>query len=379
MNNEQKVLLKLISQSQFGLTATISFTDVNMDYLYEEAVQQSVLGLIAPEIPFELSSAKWTEATYRSKASYILYCNAQDELKEVLDAVDIPFIILKGNAAAINYKDPSRRTMGDIDFLVPPNYYDSAKKLLLKSGFIWDHKTTRHDSFKKNNYVYELHSQFSQDVDIEEYIISSLNNQVSKTIDGFSFCMLPRLANGLVLLDHFRQHLRASIGLRHAIDWMMFVYCNLDDDFWFSTFQSVVIDKKLELLAIHLTRMCQLYLGLPDTITWCKSADENICNKLISVLLESGNFGHKNARGANIESVSTSIKRKGFFTWLQFAGESNWKTYHMHHWLRPFCWFYQICRYVKQGIDTGRNINELKGDYKRSNARFELLRKLDIS
>lgn len=51
MDKEQTVLLSLVKQSQFGHSDTISFDDVDLDLLYEEALQQSVLGLIASVIP----------------------------------------------------------------------------------------------------------------------------------------------------------------------------------------------------------------------------------------------------------------------------------------------------------------------------------------
>ena len=44
-----------------------------------------------------------------------------------------------------------------------------------------------------------------------------------------SFPVLPWQQNGLELIWHFRVHLYNGIGLRHAIDWMLFVHNCLDD------------------------------------------------------------------------------------------------------------------------------------------------------
>ena len=378
MNKEQSVLLDLIKQSQFGPSEVIGFADVDMDALYKEASQQSVLGLVAPEIPEAYSNSKWYETKYRSKASYIRYCNAQDELKKVLVEAGIPFVILKGNASAISYKDPSCRTMGDIDFLVRVDFFEKAQEALKNSGYILDHVTERHTSYKKDKLTFELHNRFSHDIDLEDYFLDGLNNYVDVSVDGHEFPMLPTLANGFVLLDHFREHLKSSVGLRHVIDWMMYAYRYLNDDFWNNEFKFVADNKGLDVLAITLTRMCQIYLGLPDNITWCSGADIKTCEQLMSVVLSSGNFGQKNEQGKNVESVSTSIKSRGLLPWLQFAGEHNWKAFHKHHWLKPFCWFYQICRYIKQGFKSGRNKNQLKNDLMRSNMRYDLLRKLNI-
>ena len=66
---------------------------------------------------------------------------------------------------------------------------------------------------------------------------------------------------------------------------------------------------------------------------------------------------------------------QGLFRYLQRAGEYNWKAYHRHHGLRPFCWLYQIFRYIRQGM--GR-IRYVRADLARGNDRYELLKKLGI-
>ena len=383
MKNEETVLLALIKKSQFGLSSVIDFDNVDMEILYNEASIQSVLGLVAPEIPPQYMDNKWQEVIFRSKASYIRYCHAEDELKKVLDNASIPFVVLKGNAAAVGYKDPSRRTMGDIDFLVPQDLYGYASTVLINNGYQVNHESelyTRHIGLIKDGISFELHHHFSHDEnDIEKYLINGFNRIEVESVDGHEFPMLPKLANGLVLLDHLRNHLKSAIGLRQVIDWMMYVYHNLDDEFWNSEFRVIAEEKGMDKLAITTARMCQIYLGLPENITWCKSADEKTCEQLMECLLVSGNFGRKNGKGNSVETVSTSIKREGLFKWLQFAGEHNWKAYHKHHWLKSFCWFYQIFRYAKQGFKTGRNKRQLKSDLDRSKERFELLKKLNIS
>lgn len=380
MNKEDQVLLRLINKSQFGSSEPIDYSNVDMDALYNEALNQSVLGLIAPEIPSEYASGKWMEAIYRQKSSYIRYCHAQDELKNVLDNAHIPFVILKGNASAVSYSDPACRTMGDIDFLVPQDQYDQAKIVLSSAGYIENHDNGRHAGYSKDKQLFEVHRHFShfEEINIEDYVIEGLANSIICSIDGHEFPMLSKLANGLVLLDHFRRHLQSAVGLRQVIDWMMYVYRNLDDEFWNNEFGPVAKAKGMDTLAIVTTRICQIYLGLPETITWCMSADTETCERLINLILDTGNFGRKNGRGTSIEAVTTSIKKNGLFRRLQKAGEFNWKAYHKNHWLKPFCWIYQGFRYAKQGIKTGRNREQLKNDLKRSKERVEVLKRIGI-
>lgn len=380
MKLEEQVLLSLIKKSQFGIEDAIDWDGVDIDALFKEVSMQSVLCLVASSIPPERVNPKWIEAQYRQKSSYIRYCHAQDELKKVLDDTGVPFVILKGNASAISYKDPSLRMMGDIDFLVPQDLYTKTKNILAVAGYVEGEDNGRHCHFRKDGTEFEIHHHFSHfdEIDIESYVIDGLNSREIVSIEGHDFPVLPKLANGLVLLDHFRRHLESAVGLRHVIDWMMYVYRNLDDEFWFSQFKPVVEEKGMDKLAVTITRMCQIYLGLPETITWCKDADPETCGSLIDLIFISGNFGCKNGQGHSVEKVSTNIKREGLFHWLQYAGEHNWEAYHKHHCLKPLCWIYQIFRYAKQGIKSGRNNKQLKSDLDRSKERYELLKKLGI-
>lgn len=379
MNKTQLLLLDLINYSQFGSSDNLFFEGVNSDDLYNEASYQCILGLVVPELPDELLNKRFKQVLFIQKAAYIRYCHAEDELVCLLNSFKIPFVIIKGNASALYYKCPSYRAMGDIDFYVSPDDFDRTKELLFQNGYIEEKDTERHISLIKDNVQFELHRHYSyRDIDIESYILDGLASYKIVKIDSHEFPMLPKLANGLVLLDHVRNHLKNDLGLRQVIDWMMYVYRELDDEFWTNVFQPIVKDKGMETLAIITTRMCQIYLGLPNTISWCKTADEKVCDQFIECVLSSGNFGSKNGQGREVEIAGTNLRKKGLFRWLQYAGEYNWKAYHKHHWLKPFCWFYQIFRYLKQGINTGRNKKQLKADLYRSKERYELLKKLGI-
>lgn len=382
MNELDELLLKIIIKSQFGTSDFISFDGIDINELYTEAFNQAVQGLIVYEIPDDYLDEKLRNEQFRQKYKFISYCYAEDELKKILDKNSIPFVILKGNASAINYSNPSRRTMGDIDLLVPLAKFEETRDILSKNGYILLRESvayTRHISFYKDGFSFELHRFYSHDdVDIEQYISDGLNNRIIASVDGYEFPMLPILSNGLVLLDHMRHHLKTSLGLRQVIDWMMYVYRNIDDHYWNNEFSVVAKEKGLDTLAITATRMCQIYLGLPDSFTWCKGADEKVCEHLINELLVSGNFGCKDKQITSFITVKNNIKNKGMFRWFQIAGEHNWKAYNRHHWLKPFCWIYQIFRYAKQGINTGRNRKNLKADLDRSKERYELLKKLGI-
>ena len=384
MNDSQKVLLELIKKSQFGRSDEFLKSDnIDWDAVYDEAIHQTVIGIVVHEIPENIynSDNKWIDLKNQLRASAIRYCSAESELVNLLDKSKVPFVILKGTSAAIYYKHPMRRVMGDIDFLVPEGCFDKTLGILTNNGYMIDpeHQTIRNIGLIKNRITFELHKRFShEDIDIENYLISGIANKEIVKFGSIEFPVLPKLPNGLVLLDHMRNHLQSGLGLRQVVDWMMYVNAELSDEFWFKEFSSVVDSLGLTRFAIVVTRMCQLFLGLSNNITWCKNADDDVCKKLLDLIFKSGNFGCKTGKGMSVELVRSQIREHGLFRWLQLAGEHNWKAYNRHAWLKPFCWIYQLFRYVGQGVMSGRSYGELSDDLDRSKNRYELMKELEL-
>ena len=82
--------------------------------------------------------------------------------------------ILKGAAAAVYYREPMLRTMGDIDLIVPQSMFDSAQSLMERSGFKRETEKpdTRHIAYQKDGITFELHHHFSHEgIDVERYVI----------------------------------------------------------------------------------------------------------------------------------------------------------------------------------------------------------------
>ncbi len=367
LTTEQSALLALVRAALWG-----SEPPENADTAMNEAKKQALVPLVFPES----AEARFCYTRYMR----ILY--AQNEMISLMRTAGIPVIILKGAAAAIYYPNPIQRTMGDVDFIVPQDRFEEASDMMSASGYVLVHTKDaddRHSSYLRRGVYFELHHHFSYEgIDVEKYITEGLDDPEIVSLEEYEVPILPALGNGMTLLAHAASHLRGGLGLRQAIDWMM--YCNavLNDDMWKTGFQSAAKECGLEKLAVTLTRMCQRYLGLGDSITWCSGADDDLCDKLMDNLLNAGNFGRANGSGARVEQVTTNIKRYGLFRYLQMAGESNWKAYRRRHWLKPFCWLYQIFRYARQGVQAGRNKKQIADDLSRSQARYDLLTRLGL-
>lgn len=381
MNDEERVLLELLKSALFGAEPQIP-EDTDWGKVMEEAAGQAVLGLAAQAVPPE-QYPKWKREERIVVANAAQKAYAEQEMLQRFAAAGIPVAVIKGRAAAVYYPKPSRRWMGDIDLIVPQECFDEAKALMLASGCVLrdpERETTERELVMfRDGIEYELHYRFSDpDCDIESYIVDGLRHVDNATVDGGTFPMLPKLANGLVLLAHMRHHLQQSMGLRQLLDWMLYVDRELDDGYWRECFSAAAKETGTETLAITATRLCQKYLGLGDGITWCKDADEALCDALLELLLSSGNFGAKQGEGRRVERIATTMRKEGFFRYLQRAGENNWKAYHRHRWLKPFCWLYQTFRYLRQRMGLGRKDSQLLDDMQRSKERYRLLRRLHI-
>lgn len=149
-------LLKALSDALWYNTFSSNPTDV-----LEEAQLQAVAGFLNGE---DLYTA----------TRFVQYCYVEDELVKLLSSHNIPTVIVKGTSAAIYYPIPSARTFGDIDFIVPPQYFSTATTLLEANGYERSSKPEdeeRHIGFSNDGYHFELHHRFSyNDLDIEYYI-----------------------------------------------------------------------------------------------------------------------------------------------------------------------------------------------------------------
>lgn len=311
----------------------------------------------------------------------------QQEVCTILEADEIPCAVIKGAAADYYYPIPTARNMGDIDIIVKPSDTKKAIISLLDHGFtLHNDRNPRHIELRKNGIQIEVHRHFSVLSDesrgarLDEMLFCALDRVEQKTIEGYAFFMLPKLENGLVLIEHINSHMESGLGLRQIIDWMLYVDAALDDDAWFGEFEAIVQSVGLEKLAVTVTRMCQLYLGLRRDITWCQVADESLCHRLMAHTMQQGNFGRKVDKQLNstVKVLNILDSDLNFFQMLQKHGCYNWKALRKHPWLKPFAWIYQLCRYIRKGLKSKNPIRIVKSAFRRQKQHSDLFTELQI-
>ena len=371
----------------------VTETDVDWAAVCEELLRQTV-GTVTVDVlgaDERLSAAlrrEWVARATRGITFWHHLMQEQARLETIFRNAGIPYVVLKGAAAACYYPKPEYRTMGDVDMIVPPEVFERAFQTMVDEGYCHtDHGNERHANFSRNGVEFELHRYFAlmDDSDaagtMDDRIFKGIRCAEERCLEKYSFLMLPELENGLVLLAHIDQHMRVGLGLRQVIDWMMFVDRKLDDGWWQREFGDWARILKLDQEAIVLTRMCQMYLGLrEEEITWCAGADETLCYDLVCRILKSGNFGcnWRNARHG-VMALRGVSRLKDIPMHLQKRGCANWKTLQRYPFLTPFAWAYQLCRYAKLGLQREQPIRQLISDIKEKKKQEKLFNYLKIA
>ena len=352
---------------------------------FREHSMTAFLSNIIKYIPEDNMGIKtaWKEDVYTNIYSYARLLKRQKHILDSLLTHKIPTVVVKGTSAAKYYPNPQLRTMGDIDLLVKPECYNNAIQCLMDIGCeettgVADIRSGRHRSFSYKDTSIDLHCVYS----------SKVNRDKASTIDNLVFnaipdngTVLPDDINGIALLTHIGHHMEEGLGLRQIIDWFMFVRACLDDEMWFFSFQEKARSTGLEALAITVTRMCQIHLGLTtENITWCRDADETVCNELMQYVLDCGNFGRSREmlQSSAVEKLPSIKHPIQLFKYIQSHGEKNWKALKKHPWLKPFAWIYQSCRYIKLAIQNKVTPNKLKAIYDEGNKRNEMFAALGL-
>lgn len=378
------------SQERYPLACA---TDTDWQAVYQELCDHAVAALAVDVLPSARGLDRrmkmtWIQKATRKMTLWHKLMKEQDALRELFEQADIPFVVMKGSAAAMYYPQPEYRTMGDVDLIVQPQDFDRAEQLMRENGYTAEEDLhERHIEFRKSGILFELHRHFSEANDtyaakaLDDAIFAGIKNARTVQTDQYRFPALESLENGLVLLEHIDHHMESGLGLRQIVDWMCYADALLDDEFWYNTFEPWAEKLGLKIMAVTVTRMCQMYLGLrQEGITWCANADEELCRELMELTMSRGNFGRKagNAPSA-MPLLHTVSKLSNIPKMLQAHGCINWKTLRKYPFLKPFAWLYQICHYMKKIVTGEYPLRRLLGEMRASGKQDDLMTRLGVA
>lgn len=302
MNSIEKELLKITADALYEREYIIR---PEFDYVavLEEALAQSVYGLVYPLVSSTLSEMKATEYEERFFSQAVqntMVESGHAAVHELMSKNRIPYVTIKGSASAKYYPDPSLRSMGDVDFLVNKSDFERAVDLTLAEGFLPEEEesSVRHRALRKGTVIWEIHHTVGG---LPEGIVGKIclnklsgiiKNAVLYHTDSGSFLIPNDYYHGLVMLLHVTGHITSTgVGLRHICDWAVFVN-SMSEDAFIEMFRKDFKEIGLWYFAKCMTALCTKYLGLPER-AFASDIDDGLLADMMEDILTGGNFGKK--------------------------------------------------------------------------------------
>jgi hypothetical protein len=315
----EKALLSLLSCELFQ--QPISSPSIADYYsLLSDATRHCVTALLYPtlkqqsDIPAEFLTQVRRAALYSAK-SFDATLRCQAEVIDLLNVHGIPCAVLKGMSVACHYPHPELRLPGDIDILVEEDNLQAASDAFASAGWTYSHTTDLHVCYSKDGAEVEIHSAVSRFPDEEKgnftrhFMADALQHTETVRLHGVTFPALSGVYQLIALLAHMERHLASSgIGLRQLCDWAVTVHAQRES---IGESELAVLDQcGLLQFAKVATKTCVKYLGLP-TLPWCEDAEDDLCDALMSDILDAGNFQTQNTRHLSNVLTDTSYDADG--------------------------------------------------------------------
>ena len=289
---------------------------VDWGKVYQFAEEQSVVGLVLAGIEwFKVHDSRFTipqelllqwigevqilEQQNKEMNSFI------EELIERLRKADIYTLLVKGQGIAQCYERPLWRTCGDVDFYLSDSNYEAAKMQLtpLASRINEENKIKRSFEMTIDSWLVELHGTMHGDLSsrINKELDTIHNrlfddNEVRTWCNGKGIVYLPSPDNDIIIVfTHFLQHFFIEgVGLRQICDWCRLLY-TYKDSLNYELLESRI--RKMDLMSEWKAfyNLASRYLGMPaleSELTIHDSRFDKKADRIMELVLESGNFGH---------------------------------------------------------------------------------------
>lgn len=387
-------VLEILKESLYNIPAELS-EKPNQTAVFMELTSQSLLPIayiwLKKQKDFDEDLKKdWTQVYAAQTYRWYAMMREQSDIIDLLSSNGYTVAVMKGNSIAAYYPKPQLRGSSDIDLLVRWEEYDEIYDFLLNQGYqlIGEKQEKKHHfAICGKKYVIEVHKRpggtrlngTTDQTDLLYFFQEGLNEIVWTDCCGYRIPVLPPVYNAMILLLHTAQHMKEGIGLRHILDWMMFAEHCVDDDFWNHKLKPVAEKGQVALLAQISTKMCQKYLGLTDSITWCKDASDQTSQDLVEYLFSQGDFGKKVKTSENgLRVVANSQGVSGFLRYVYKSSLYSMPVAKEYQLLKPVALFYQCIRYMVLIITRKNPFISVKNDLSKGRKRKVFFEQLGI-
>ena len=359
LSPEQQAMVSLLAERIFGGAETAVLTE-QVDQILQESEYQSVFpyvySLLEKRDPQACASWKLKYFQYISNNFNII--NAHYVVHTMLQDAGIPYTIIKGCASSFYYPEPEYRAMGDVDLYVERQSMEQVRTVFAQHGCdVSGMEHPHHWSFDLNGVTVEVHWAPSGIPAEDDGTIRSMFDDLIARRREISICeqnmFIPNpFHHGMIMLLHTANHLTAGgIGLRHLLDWLVFVEAFSDEEFC-NIFEANLRKAGLWEFARVLTAIGVQCFSLRAR-TFCKDISEELCFGILKDIFDGGNFGikapdrlneSKLLRNNRSRQIGNGGKLRNGIAFLNQRARERYPVMEQHPILLPLGW----CRVLRQ-------------------------------
>ena len=221
----------------------------------------------------------------------------------------IAYVVFKGLAVARHYPEPFVRTMGDVDFYVPQRDFLRAVEVIEHGLHVVVDKedVDKHYSFDWQGIRFEMHYQIETfgNCRHQRCFNRMIDEAMAEHTDSFWVCgsdgnetevgVLPPTEDIIVVFKHWFNHLLVEgVGLRQTLDLAVLLNACRDKinvGRLMKALDGIGYMKAFRAMLAMMKRFFGLEWLDSNFVLGCR--DERYADKLMAVVMESGNFGRK--------------------------------------------------------------------------------------
>lgn len=333
-NDNQTVFFELLRAGLWEkATRMLPFEKVDFEEVHSLALEQSVVGLVASglehvegvKVPLP-AVIPFMGVVLNLEQRNVMMNKYIEQLIGRLGKVGIKTVLVKGQGIAQCYERPLWRACGDVDLLFEADGYKQAKNMLipLATEVETEYTQFKHLGMAIDGWIVELHGTLHSRLSIR---VDNMIDKVQKDVfeggsvrfwnNGETQVILPAPDNDVIFIfTHILHHFYIEgIGLRQICDWCRLLWTyreSLDYGLLESRIRKMGLLTEWQAFAA----LAVLYLGMPpeamplydrskkNASKWKRKAD-----KIMTFILETGNFGHnRDLAGGIVNSAWRKMK-----------------------------------------------------------------------
>lgn len=330
MDKNKQAFFELVRAGLWEKEARLSQLN-NIDYavISRFSEEQSVVGLVTAglervsdvKVPKEvilqfIGSTLQIEQQNKGMNAYI------EKLVGILRQHGVYVLIVKGQGIALCYEKPLWRSCGDVDLLLSSDNYNAAKNVLIPqaSSVEEEDEKRKHLGLVIDDWLVELHGTlYTRQLTRVNSVLDEAQRsvfyegKVRSWMNGRTQVFLPAPDEDVVFVfSHIIQHFfGGGIGLRQVCDWCRLLWT------YRTTINCGLLEKRIRKMGMMtewkaFSALAVDWLGMPsEAMPLYDSSDrwKRKTDKIVSYILETGNFGHN--RDQSFRKKSKLISKLG--------------------------------------------------------------------